>query len=104
MRACGKQEGFDGLGPGAALIISTAKAPREGLANPVGLDIVSAILWHPLNLRRLEGFETRRDAPIKDGYATRYSEIINCSAKKCIRSPNCYLPTSSAGVESSGAK
>jgi hypothetical protein len=78
MRACGKQDGFDGLGPGAALIISTAKAPREGLANPVGLDIVSAILWHPLNLRRLEGCETRRDAPIKDGYATRYKEILNC--------------------------
>jgi hypothetical protein len=77
MRACGKQESFDGLGPGATLIISTAKAPREGLANPVGPDIVSRVPWHPLNLWRLEGCETRRYAPIENGYSTRSDKKTN---------------------------
>ena len=91
MRAWGKQDGFDGLGPGTRLMISTAKAPREGLANPVGLDMVSEIPWHPLNPRRLEGFETRRYAPIKDGYAagldkklTRSAKNENCPSHCCI--------------------
>lgn len=81
MRACGKQDGFDGLGPGT-LIISTAKAPREGLANPVGSDMVGSVRLYPLDLRRLDGCETRRYAPIKDGYATRDSEIINGPLEK----------------------
>ena len=91
MRACGKQDGFDGLGPGITLIISTAKAPREALANPVGSDIVSGMPWHPLNLWRLEGCGNRRDAPIKDGYATRLEKKLTCTAKNEDRPFHCCV-------------
>jgi hypothetical protein len=73
--------GFGGPGLGTTLISSNAKAPWEVLANPVGPDMVRCIQSYPLKFRWLQDSGTCRNAPIANGYSTRYSEMINCSEK-----------------------
>jgi len=43
--------------------------------------MMRSIPTYPLNFRRLQLSLTSRRAPIANGYSTRYSEIVNCSAK-----------------------
>jgi hypothetical protein len=68
----------DDPGFGTTLITSNAKAPREILANPVGPDMLDSMTSYPVNFTRLERSETRRHAPIANGYSNRYSEILLC--------------------------
>jgi hypothetical protein len=51
----------------------------EVVANSVGSEIMSERQSYPLNLRTLEEKDTRPNAPVENGYSTRYSEIINSS-------------------------
>jgi hypothetical protein len=61
---------------GTALIISSVKAPREGLANPLGLDIMVSACSYPKNSRQLDASTTSRNASVENAYSTGHIEPI----------------------------
>jgi hypothetical protein len=63
-----------------ASIITNAKTPWEVVADSVGSDILGGRQSYPLNFTRLEETDTQPNAPFPNGYSTRYSEILACSA------------------------
>jgi hypothetical protein len=63
------------------MIISNAKALWNVLANPVASDIIAESQSYPLNFSQLEEKDTRPNAPVANGYSTKYSETINCRQK-----------------------
>jgi hypothetical protein len=72
---------FGRLGLGTTLIDGDAKAQWEALANPVGPDMMLCIQSYPLKFRWLQDSGTCRNAPMVNGYSTRYGEMINFSEK-----------------------
>lgn len=99
----GVSRNFDDPGLGTTLIVGNAKAPLEDLANPVGPDMMRSIQSYPLNLRRLEGLETRRRAPIANGYFTKYSGTVNCLAEKVTMDFSTVMIFGAAGISTIAA-
>ena len=67
--------------PGRSQSMLWLRCQWEVVANRVGSDIVSGRQSYPLNFKQLEEKDAQPNAPFADGYSTRNSEIINCSAR-----------------------
>jgi hypothetical protein len=59
------------------LIIANAKTSSDVLANPVGPDIMACGQFYPQHFRHLQSSQTRRRAPIANGYSTGYNGTVN---------------------------